>query len=55
MRLKKWTQAWKIRLIQEKPPRVDHRDAQWIPAYAGMTGETSAGMAGIHDCRSRSP
>ena len=43
MRLKKWTQAWKIRLIQEKPPRVDHRDAQWIPAFAGMTGETCVG------------
>ena len=38
MRLKKWNQAWTIRLIQEKPPRVDHCDAQWIPAYAGMTG-----------------
>ena len=37
MRLKKWTQAWKIRLIQEKAPSVDHCDAQWIPAFAGMT------------------
>ena len=37
MRLKKWTQAWKIRLIQEKAPSVDHWDAQWIPAFAGMT------------------
>ena len=34
---KKWTQAWKIRLIQEKNPSVDHHDAQWIPAFAGMT------------------
>ena len=37
MRLKKWTQAWKIRLIQEKNPSVDHYDAQWIPAFVGMT------------------
>ena len=37
MRLKKWNQTWKIRLIQEKPPHVDLCDAQWIPAYAGMT------------------
>ena len=34
---KKWPQAWKIRLIQEKSPSVDHYDAQWIPAFAGMT------------------
>ena len=34
----KWVQAWKIRLIQEKPPGVDHCDAQWIPVFAGMTG-----------------
>ena len=33
----KWTQAWKIRLIQEKNPSVDHYDAQWIPVFAGMT------------------
>ena len=26
----------------------------WIPAFAGMTGEACAGMAGIHDCCSRS-
>ena len=37
MRLKKWPQAWKILLIQEKNSRVDHCDAQWIPACAGMT------------------
>ena len=37
MRLKKWTLAWKIRLIQEKNPSVDHYDAQWIPAFSGMT------------------
>ena len=37
MRLKKWAQTWKVRLIQEKNPSVDHRDAQWIPAFAGMT------------------
>ena len=37
MRLKKWSQAWKILLIQEKNSRVDHCDAQWIPACAGMT------------------
>ena len=33
----KLTQAWKVRLIQEKNPSVDHCDAQWIPAFAGMT------------------
>ena len=38
MCLKKWSLAWKIRLIQEKNPSVNHRDAQWIPAFAGMTG-----------------
>ena len=38
MCLKKWAQAWKIRLIQEKNPCEDHCDAQWIPAFAGMTG-----------------
>ena len=38
MHLKKWTLAWKIRLIQEKNPKVDHCDAQWIPAFARMTG-----------------
>ena len=26
-----------------KESRVDHRDAQWIPAFAGMTGEASVG------------
>ena len=26
-----------IQLIQEKNPSVDHCDAQWIPAFAGMT------------------
>ena len=33
----KLTQAWKIRLIQEKNPCVDHCDTQWILAFAGMT------------------
>ena len=46
MRLKKWNQAWKTRLIQEKNPSVDHCDTQWIPAFAGMTGEIFAGMTG---------
>ena len=57
MRLKKWNQAWKTRLIQEKNPGVDHCNARWIPAFAGMTGrfrgndgETFAGMVGTHDC-----
>ena len=34
----KWTQTWKVRLIQEKNPGEDHCDAQWIPAFAGITG-----------------
>ena len=36
MRLKKWTLAWKIQLIQEENPSVDHYDAQWNALHIGV-------------------
>ena len=48
MRLKKWTLAWKIRLIQEKPPC----GSLWCPMDSrlrGNDGERFARMARTHD------
>ena len=58
--IKKWNRPWKLRLIEESNPdwndlaeeiRLgDLKDAEdWIPAFAGMSGNEEAEMSGTTD------
>ena len=42
-----------IQLIQEKNPSVDHYDAQWILAFAGMTKKDYAVMGSRYSRKTR--